>query len=121
MGQDDLDYPQINSPLKTVKLGCWGSRVFSPRYLSSPAVWGSSGMELPEEKRIGLSPGEPVIAPAQTLQGSRLPFRRPMGRLGFCNDELVICPQSAAILNPQLPSSGRPSLRRRASPLSLLR
>lgn len=87
-----------------------------PRYLSSSAVCRSSGLELPEEKKMSvLSPGEPVIAPAWILHGSTCPFRRPLSLLGFSSDELVICPTPAAILIPSLHSSASHPLWSQAS------
>ena len=47
--RDDLTDPQItNTPAKAIKMGR-GENLF-PRYLSSSAVWGSSVVDLPEEK-----------------------------------------------------------------------
>lgn len=55
--QDDLDYQQIiTSPVKAIKMGERAvESSFSEIYLSSLAVWGSSGVELPEKKMKGIS------------------------------------------------------------------
>lgn len=47
--QDDLDYQQINSPVKAIKMG------EGEISLSSSAVWGSSGVEPSEKKMKGIS------------------------------------------------------------------
>lgn len=67
-------------------------------------------------KWTGLSPGEPVIVPAEIPHGSTRPFRRPLSLLGFSHDKLVICPKPAAILTPASPSSARQPPRSQASP-----